>query len=514
MLLLDEKNRRARLDRTSGRAMSPAPEATELRPQQKRRKTAKDAGVSTFHPWSDPKHGVVFLKKHIKLGEDGTQVESKVIASRLFEALSRFGSVSLPAYEQTPEPGSIAADAHARQLEAMASGGTASESQPQYIRCCATFENFVEFMLPEEHDEKKRLRAVRAALEAPAEGNTDFRVTKPTDLDAFMQFLTFVTAPYEKVYYADAKYGSVPVHGRGNGYSAAKNYVSAVQHIDDALTGESNIKSNKRVKNFLAKLERDGPPVIPARAFDIAEVLPRWCGAIYEPEFEGRQNPFNTDILRIEVHTMFMTELATCARRSLFTKYCPRRDQVTLGPVDDIGIPKYYKLVLDRWKGNAKRKKKQTLLIKRNYINPWYCPVVAMTVWLKVLNDVAPKHKNGPLFPALKDNHNDFILDEEGHMQIISETQHSRRWDLAARYVGGGLEMCSTHGRRRSVVKWGARCGAQAPDLREAGRWVETSKDFDEYWRDGVGRRAEAIASGESDPIYSVWVWKPIVAPT
>ena len=224
--------------------MSPAPEATELRPHQKRRKTAKDAGVSTFHPWSDRKHGVVFLKKHIKLGEDGTQVESKAIASRLFEALSRFGSVSLPAYEQTPQPGTLAADARARQLDAMASGGTASESRPQYMAWCATFENFVEFMLPEEHDEKKRLRAVRAALEAPAEGNTDFRVTKPTNLDAFMQFLTFVTAPYEKVYYADAEYGSVPVHGRGNGYSAAKNYVSAVQHIDDALTGESNIKSN------------------------------------------------------------------------------------------------------------------------------------------------------------------------------------------------------------------------------------------------------------------------------
>ena len=276
--------------------MSPAPEATELRPQQKRRKTAKDAGVSTFHPWSDPKHGVVFLKKHITLGEDGTQVESEVSASRLFEALSRFGSVSLPAYEQTPEPGSIAADAHVRQLEAMADGGTASESQPQYQLRAATFENFVEFMLDKGHDEKKRLRAVKAALQA---GDTNFRVTEPTDLDAFMQFLTFVTAPYEKVYYADAEYGSVPVHGRGNGYSAAKNYVSAVQHIDDALTGKSNIKSNKRVKDFLAKLERDGPPVIPARAFDIAEVLPRWCGAIYEPEFEGRRSPFNTEILRI-----------------------------------------------------------------------------------------------------------------------------------------------------------------------------------------------------------------------
>jgi len=496
--------------------MSPAPEATELRPQQKRRKTAKDAGVSNFHPWSDPKHGVVFLKKHMVLGEDGTQVESEVIASRLFEALSRFGSVSLPAYEQTPQPGTLAADAHAVQLDAMASGGTASESLPQYKRMAATFENFVEFMLEEGHREKIRLRAVRAKLEAPAEENTGFRVTEPTDIEAFMLFLTFVTAPYEKVYRADAKYGSVPVRGRGNGYSAAKNYVSAMGHIDEALTGMSNIRRSRRVKDFLAKLEKDGPPVIPACAFDIAEVLPRWCGAIYEPEFEGRQNPFNTDILRIEMHTMFMTELATCARRSLFTKYCPRRDQVTLGPVDDIGIPKYYILKLDRWKGNSRRKLKQTLLIKRNYINPMYCPVVAMVVWLKVLNDVAPGHKNGPLFPALRDDHNEFIIDEKGHMQIISEPQHSRRWDLAARYVGGGLEMCSTHGRRRSVVKWGARCGAQAPDLREAGRWVPGSADFDEYWRDGAGRRLEARASGEPDPIYKVWVWVPIVhaAPT
>ena len=66
-------------------------------------------------------------------------------------------------------------------------------------------------MLDEENDEKKRLRAVRAALEAPAEGNPDFRVTEPTDIEAFMLFLTFVTAPYEKVYRADAEYGSVSV---------------------------------------------------------------------------------------------------------------------------------------------------------------------------------------------------------------------------------------------------------------------------------------------------------------
>jgi hypothetical protein len=80
--------------------------------------------------------------------------------------------------------------------------------------------------------------------------------------------------------------------------------------------------------------------------------------------------------------------------------------------VDEFDIPKYYTLMLDRWKGNPNRKLKQTLLIPRNYINPRYCPVVAMTLWLKFLNDVAPDHKNGPLFPALRDDHNEFILDE------------------------------------------------------------------------------------------------------
>ena len=101
-------------------------------------------------------------------------------------------------------------------------------------------------------------------------------------------------------------------------------------------------------------------------------------------------------------------------------------------------------------------------------------------------------------------------------MQIISEATYSRHWNLATEYVGDGLELCSTHGRRHSVVKWGARCGADAPDLCEAGRWVPGSTDFDGYWRYGAGRRAEARASGEPDPIYNVWVWVPIVrdAPT
>ena len=293
--------------------MSPARETTAEQPRRKQRRAAKAAGVSENYPWSDPKHDIMFLKKHIVRDEDGVQVESNlIIASCLHEALIRFGSVRLPGDGQTIEEGTLPADSLVRQKHAMQSGGKASASIEQYRRWTASFENFVEFMLPPSHPEKVRLRAVKRAL---AENNTSYRVTEPTDLNAFMQFLTLMSAPWEKEYSADAEYGGVLVRGRGCGYSTAKNFVSAIKHIDKQLTNKTNLE-DQRVADFLRVLENVSPPVTPAKAFDIAEVLPRWCDAIYEAEFEERPNPLNTDILRIIVHTMFMTELATCARRS------------------------------------------------------------------------------------------------------------------------------------------------------------------------------------------------------
>ena len=192
--------------------MSPARGATALRPQRKRRRAAKAAGVSTNHPWSDPKHGIVFLKKDIVRGKDGVQVESNLIASRLHEALIRFGSARLPDDGQTVEKGTLPADSRARQKRAMQSAGKASASIETYRRITATFENLVEFMLPPKHREKVRLRAVKRALAA---NNTSYRVTEPTNLDAVMQFLTLMSAPWEKEYSADAEYGGVLVRGRG-----------------------------------------------------------------------------------------------------------------------------------------------------------------------------------------------------------------------------------------------------------------------------------------------------------
>jgi hypothetical protein len=82
----------------------------------------------------------------------------------------------------------------------------------------------------------------------------------------------------------------------------------------------------------------------------------------------------------------------------------------------------------------------------------------------------------------------------------------------ATKYVKNGLEKCSSHAIRHSVVKWAARCDAKENDIIEAGRWVGNSQHFHLYWKDGVGRRAEQAALCMPDPIYTIWFWTPPVA--
>jgi len=52
-----------------------------------------------------------------------------------------------------------------------------------------------------------------------------------------------------------------------------------------------------------------------------------------------------------------------------------------------------------RWKGNEDGKRQQTLHFVRNKMNPDYCPVVQIMLWLKTLAENGI-HK-GPLFPFI-----------------------------------------------------------------------------------------------------------------
>ena len=323
-----------------------------------------------------------------------------------------------------------------------------------------------------------RIVAARNALH---DDDKTYRVTKSTSLDAFLQWSTLMTSSPSTTF--NAQHGSVPVKGRKVCSGVVKHTLNALIRMDGLTTGESALRC-ATVTSLMMQLEKKSKKPQSAVAFDVAEVLPRWHEAIFAKEYQGRTNPFNTAIQRMEVHAMFMTSLACCARRSLFTTFSPRRDQVMFSKeMDADGIPNYYKIRLKRWKGNPdeNNRRNQTLLIRRNKLNVRFCPVIAMVLWLKTLHDVAPDDMNGPLFPALTRSHNMFERDDEGNMERTDCSTWGVWWNNATKYVGNGLEKCSSHAIRRSVVKWAARCDAKENDVIEAGRWVGNSQHFHVY---------------------------------
>ena len=157
-----------------------------------------------------------------------------------------------------------------------------------------------------------------------------------------------MTSSPSTTFKANAQHGSVPVKGRKVCSGVVKHTLNALIRMDGLTTGESALRC-ATVTSLMKQLEKKSKKPQSAVAFDVAEVLPRWHEAIFAKEYQGRTNPFNTAIQRMEVHAMIMTSLACCARRSLFTTFSPRRDQVMFSKeMDADGIPKYYKIRLKR----------------------------------------------------------------------------------------------------------------------------------------------------------------------
>jgi len=71
-------------------------------------------------------------------------------------------------------------------------------------------------------------------------------------------------------------------------------------------------------------------------------------------------------------------------RGSLMSEFCPIYEDIVVpnGMYDTDGIPKMLLVTLRLWKGNTSGQRTQQLIIRRNYLNAEYCPVVAMLIWL------------------------------------------------------------------------------------------------------------------------------------
>ena len=67
---------------------------------------------------------------------------------------------------------------------------------------------------------------------------------------------------------------------------------------------------------------------------------------------------------------------------------------------------------------------------------------------------------------------------------------------------------CTNQSIRRSAAQWAGRCGAHLVHPRNTGRW-KSIEMLAKYMGHGVDWRAKLESGGGTDPIFSVWVYKP-----
>ena len=141
--------------------------------------------------------------------------------------------------------------------------------------------------------------------------------------------------------------------------------------------------------------------------------------------------------------------------------------------------------------------------IHRNYLNPTFCPVTWLMLYLYY-----NKHTSGPLFQL-------------GGKGVTVGTWKGMldHWFIAAGLRTPGIPGvqqaggASSHSIRRSAAQWAGRCGAREIDVRNAGRW-RSMKILAKYMAQGALQREdyEDNEEQEEDPIFRLWVFKKVAA--
>jgi hypothetical protein len=480
----------------------------------------KAKGIEQKLPWSclDRK------ETRVARDEDGEH-QKQVIISRQRALLKAGASMaSREAARGDAFGGSLVVqEAHEQAARDVASGGgNQAVTADGYDYMVKSFESWAMFALPDDHREHARVKAMDDALQRLDRNEAGFSIhdvdLHPACPHALLTFLHVIADQdaTERKCESSAFQGKT-YKGRATGFTNASRVVTAQKKMDMNLCGYSHAES-VAIKNLLNKMGVDYVPTS-APGYDVATGLPLMREACFAPERDGFRNPFNTGIQRQQMWTMVLWSHAVLARGCLFSTFCPMINQLDI-PSDartpGEGLPAFIKLKLTRWKHNHSGKRQQYLLIHRNRANPKFCPVIAMLFWLKTLE--ANGIRDGPLFPALNNAHDEFLRSEvDGVMHLERMSAHTfNSWTRHLFvYAGGELEECTHHSIRRACVKWAARCGASEHDIKRAGRWKTSSERFAQYWGDGQTSLEELEIMRTNnpnfvDPIYAVWRWRPI----
>jgi hypothetical protein len=229
---------------------------------------------------------------------------------------------------------------------------------------------------------------------------------------------------------------------------------------------------------------------------------------------------------QLECWSMLLIAIVLFARASCITSFCPLLVDVEVPQAsrqwDTDGLPAYIIIGLRRWKSRTQAHwckcpsdakcacgKVYKMKVHRNYLDPCFCPVLWFLMWLKY-----SEIKDGPIFQYIHGG------------KVTGEALKESNWQTMTQrlFIASGLYFpasessgvaipahgVTNQGIRRSAAQWAGRCGAKMiTDLANNGRW-KTLETIGVYLGQGAKTRSEKELEHGEDPIFKMWVWKPV----
>ena len=374
------------------------------------------------------------------------------------------------------------------------------KSHFQVVKRWALFERFVLQFYPEEPFAKWIVSLRQASAQAVAEDaqiteRLSFQAPPALLLISYAQKLRFED-PNTRHAKPDRKGGTIRIY--------AKSTITSVC-AEFRASGTWPTEDN-RLTETIEQYEDDEES---APAFDMETALPAFWKALWM--LKGW-----SVMKRICCWAMLLFSICIMARASCVTQFCPLIETLTLPKErhwDKDGLPKYVIVSMTNWKSRKKAHvgKAYPLKIHRNYVDPNYCPVTWLLIYLFYSG-----HKEGALFQlkGQRLTESQWCLMTNHLMGVAGLRVNGRAANPDTGEAAVPSSGCSNHSIRRSAAQWAGRCGAREMDVRNAGRW-RSMMILARYMAQGAVQREdyEDDEDGPSeDPIFRMWVFKRVTA--
>ena len=362
------------------------------------------------------------------------------------------------------------------------------------------FEQFVYTVVP--HGVQHPMRVMLARLES-CDADYEWPGFPPEYVAAYLRYYT---APETSAIAVPVGLGGAAARSvkcRGNTSNSAFKVVWAVDKAHRVYGIHSPCK-DPLVVQAVDLLKQNKSPEQGAQPFDIIYYFPQIRDKLWNPTGDIATWHVTT---RLMVWTMLIISTACIMRPSTISEYAPLIESIKVPEMmsqwDPDGYPMFLYLKIHMWKKKKTDRRPQLVRIYRNYVNPLFCPMLALLSWLNVC-----RLESGPLFRPISKK------TKRSRTPRFNGTFITSKWfcdRMNVVFSAVGLP-CTAYSIRVSAAAWYARCWHSDSLIRVCGRWSIYSIQFFRYTQWGRVRRDDYKNCPEGeDPAMKMWIATPCV---